>query len=303
VGPLIGVDSLAERLDGVVVIDARWRLGGPSTYPDFLTGHVPGAVWADLDTVFAGPPGAGGRHPLPDPFALQEALRRLGVCDDTPVIVYDAAESTAAARAWWVLRWAGLRDVRVLDGGLAAWIAAGRALQTGSAMPRTGDVTVRAGGMSAIGATGAAEVARTGILIDARIPARYRGEFEPVDPVAGHIPGARNLPAETSIARDGRFLPATELRQRFAAAGVSADAPVGAYCGSGVTAAHTVLALEIAGLSAALYPGSWSEWITDPGRPVATGGEPPGATGGPDMAPGPIRDPASSPGRGTDQSR
>jgi thiosulfate/3-mercaptopyruvate sulfurtransferase len=278
VNPLIGVNALAERLDDVVVIDVRWRLGGSPTLEDFLAGHVPGARWADLDATFAGPPGQGGRHPLPEGRHLQPVLRELGIDGGTAIVVYDATDSTAAARAWWVLRWAGLSDVRVLDGGLAAWTASGRALEAGPAPPAAdpGSVTVREGGMPTVDAAGAAELARAGVLLDARAFARYRGEVEPIDPVAGHIPGARSAPTDANVAADGRLLPAVELRRRFAEIGVGADTVVGVYCGSGVTAAHTVLALEVAGLTAALYPGSWSEWITDPARPVATGDETPG---------------------------
>jgi len=290
VNPLISVDALARRLDDaaadgvvaddVVVVDVRWRLGGSPTVEDFLAGHIPGAVWADLDATFAGTAGRGGRHPLPEPAHLQHALRDLGIHDGTAVVVYDDADSTAAARAWWVLRWAGLADVRVLDGGLAVWAASGRALEAGPARHPTaaGTVTMRAGGMPAVDAAGAGDLARAGVLLDARAAARYRGEVEPIDPVAGHIPGARSAPTDANVAADGRLLPAAELRRRFAEIGVRSDIAVGAYCGSGVTAAHTILALEVAGFTAALYPGSWSEWITDPARAVATGVETPIAT-------------------------
>ena len=195
-------------------------------------------------------------------------------------MVYDDADSTAAARAWWVLRWAGLADVRVLDGGVAAWAASGRALEAGPARhpAAAGTVTMLPGGMSAVDVAGAADLARAGVLLDARAAARYRGEVEPIDPVAGHIPGARSAPTDANVAADGRLLPAAELRRRFAEIGVGTDIAVGAYCGSGVTAAHTILALEVAGFTAALYPGSWSEWITDPARAVATGVETPIAT-------------------------
>lgn len=282
--PLIEASELADRRAETVVIDVRWRLGGLSTYSDFLDGHVPGAAWCDLDADFADPPGAAGRHPLPAADRLQRRLRELGLDDGSPVVVYDHADSTAAARAWWVLRWAGQSDVRVLNGGLAAWAAAGGVLESGPARPRTpGTVTVRPGAMPVLNADGAAKLAHDGLLLDARAQPRYRGEVEPIDPVAGHIPGARSAPATSNVDDDGRFLAPAVLRERFAAlgacdmrgAGAQAGAPtLGAYCGSGVTAAHTVLSLELAGLTAALYPGSWSEWITDPNRPVATGDEP-----------------------------
>lgn len=279
--PLIEPRELAEILPTTVVLDVRWRLGGPSTYAEFPTGHVPGAVWVDLDADLADPPGRGGRHPLPDPDRLQQRLRGWGVDDGARVVVYDDANAMAAARAWWVLRWAGLESVQVLDGGFAAWTATGGATQSGPAEGRPpGTVTVRPGGMPTVDADGAARLAAEGVLLDARAAPRYRGEVEPVDPIAGHIPGARNAATTDNADADGRFRPADQLRRRFARLGISDDAtdadavPVGVYCGSGVTAAHTVLSLELIGRSAALYPGSWSEWITDPNRPIALGPEP-----------------------------
>lgn len=277
--PLIEAAELASELavtpPAVVVLDVRWRLGGPSTYPDFLAGHVPGAGWADLDTDLADPPGRGGRHPLPDPHRLQARLRNWGIDDHSRVVVYDAWDATAAARAWWVLRWAGLESVQVLDGGFAAWTAARGAVQTGPPERRPpGTVTVRPGAMPMLDADGAVRLAAEGLLLDARAAPRYRGEVEPIDPVAGHIPGARSAATTDNVDADGLFRPADQLRQRFAELGVTDGAPVGVYCGSGVTAAHTVLGLELAGWTAALYPGSWSEWITDSNRPVALGPEP-----------------------------
>jgi thiosulfate/3-mercaptopyruvate sulfurtransferase len=198
-------------------------------------------------------------------------LRAAGVSGERPVVGYDGGEGQAAARLWWTLRWAGHPAVRVLDGGFAAWRAAKRPVLPGTTEPPRGDFTVRPGRLPVLDAAGAARVAGTGVLLDARVPARYRGETEPVDPVAGHIPGAVNLPTAELVGPDGHLLPPEALRERFAAAGVRADRPVGAYCGSGVTAAHTVLALTVAGVpDPALYVGSWSEWITDPERPVAT---------------------------------
>jgi thiosulfate/3-mercaptopyruvate sulfurtransferase len=189
--------------------------------------------------------------------------------------VYDAATSMAAARAWWVLRYFGHRLVTVLDGGLSAWLAAGYPVQQGPAQPRpAGDFVPRAGQMPVLDALGSTSLARRGVLLDARAPERFAGRQEPIDPVAGHIPGARNLPTAGNVDGSGRFLDRARLRERFRSAGVGEDDALGAYCGSGVAAAHTVLALELAGLTAALYAGSWSEWITDPRRPVAAGPEP-----------------------------
>jgi thiosulfate/3-mercaptopyruvate sulfurtransferase len=267
-------DELARPLPPTV-LDVRWTLtsGGRSSYD---AGHLPGAVFVDLDADLAGPPGAGGRHPLPDPATLQAALRRAGVRAGHPVVVYDAgggAPTGAAARAWWVLRWAGLTDVRVLDGGYAAWVAAGGPTTRDEPRPAPGDVAVVPGSLPVVDADGAARVAAGGVLLDARVPARFRGEAEPVDPVAGHIPGAVNQPAAETVDGDGRLRTPARLRAGFADLGVREDRPVAAYCGSGVTASQTVLALAVAGFDPALYVGSWSQWITDPDRPVATGDE------------------------------
>ena len=271
---LIDSADLADRLAGPSapsVLDVRWRLGGPPGREDYVNGHIPGAAFLDLDTQLAGAPGAGGRHPLPDPERLRGALRAAGVRDGYPVVVYDLGDGVAAARLWWTLRWAGLADVRVLDGGFAAWTGAGRPVEPGEVTPAPGDVTVRPGGMPVLDAAGAAATAERGALLDARTAVRFRGESEPIDPVAGHIPGATNVPAADLSGADGRLLPAAALRERFTTAGVPDAGPVGAYCGSGVTAAQTVLALTVAGYpEPALYVGSWSEWITDPDRPVAT---------------------------------
>ncbi len=201
-------------------------------------------------------------------------MRRAGVRAGGDVVVYDAATSTAAARAWWLLRYFGHPRVSVLDGGLAAWSSASRGSDTGPAgpAPAPGDFLARPGAMPVLDARSAQALAANGVLLDARAPERFRGESEPVDSVAGHIPGARNRPTLENMDADGHFLSAERLRDGFGAAGVLDGTAVGAYCGSGVTAAHEVLALAVADVAAALYPGSWSEWITDPQRPVATGG-------------------------------
>jgi thiosulfate/3-mercaptopyruvate sulfurtransferase len=265
-------DRLAA-LRGVTVLDVRWRLGGPPGAALYDAGHIPGAAFVDLDTDLAGPPGPGGRHPLPAAADFERAMRQAGVVNGRPVVVYDDADATAAARAWWLLRYFGHSSVRVLDGGFRAWAAAG--LPTGPDVPyyygTRGDFTARPGQLGLLDADGAASLARTGLLLDARAGDRYRGEAEPVDPVAGHIPGAVSAPTSENVNPDGTFRPAAELTERFRALGATADAAVGAYCGSGVTAAHEVLALSLAGMPAALYVGSWSNWVTDPGRPVATG--------------------------------
>ncbi len=253
------------------LLDVRWALGGPPGRDEYERGHIPGAVFVDLDTELASAPGPGGRHPLPEPGAFEAAMRRAGVRADRPVVVYDDSGSAAAARAWWLLRYFGHPDVRVLDGGLGAWVASGRGLSTDAPAPAPGSFEARPGGMPVVDAAGAASLAERGVLLDARAAERFRGEHEPVDPIAGHIPGAVNAPTSANVDSDGRFLARDALRATFAAAGVRDGVMVGAYCGSGVTAAHEVLALELAGFNAALYPGSWSEWITDRERPVATG--------------------------------
>ncbi|KKJ96018.1 sulfurtransferase [Micromonospora sp. HK10] len=277
---LVEPDRLAAELDHAdppVLLDVRWRLAGPPGRDDYRAGHLPGAVFVDLDTELCGPPGPAGRHPLPDPAALQAALRAAGVRAGHPVVVYDGGDGMAAARAWWTLRWAGHRPVRVLHGGFPAWVAAGRPVSTEAPAPTPGDVTVAPGALPVLDAAEAARLAAAdaGVLLDVRAAPRYRGETEPVDPVAGHVPGAVNLPAPEYVT-DGRFPAVGALRDRFTAAGVAGDTPVGAYCGSGVTAAQAVLALHLAGRpDAALYVGSWSNWVADPDRPVATGATPP----------------------------
>jgi len=273
---LVGVEALAAELAcqlPPVLLDVRWLLGGPPGIDSYRQGHLPGAVFADLDRDLAGPPGPSGRHPLPEPGAFQAAMRAAGVSRDRPVVVHDDGDATVAARGWWTLRYFGHRDVRVLDGGYRAWTGAGFAVTTAEPAPAPGDFTAEPGHLPVLDAAGARATARTGLLLDARAVERYRGESEPVDPVAGHIPGAVSAPAAGNVHPDGTFKDAAELAARFAALGAvpGAGAPIGAYCGSGVTAAHEVLALALAGLPAALYVGSWSNWVADRARPVATG--------------------------------
>jgi thiosulfate/3-mercaptopyruvate sulfurtransferase len=260
----------------LTLLDVRWRLGGPPGRELFAAGHVPGAAFVDLDRDLAAAPGPGGRHPLPARAEFEAAMRLAGVSDSSPVVVYDDADSTAAARAWWLLRYFGHQSVRVLDGGFRAWTAAGRPVEppgpARSGAP--GDFTARPGHLGLLDAGGAAALARAGLLLDARSGERYRGEVEPVDPVAGHIPGAVSAPTAENVSPDGTFRPAADLAARFKALGAAGDRPVAAYCGSGVTAAHEVLALTVAGIPAALYVGSWSNWITDQARPVAAGSSP-----------------------------
>ncbi|MEU2075371.1 sulfurtransferase [Streptomyces sp. NPDC013489] len=272
--PIIVVSELLSESAGArppVLLDVRWTLGGPPGRPAYEAGHLPGAVYVDLDTELAGAPGDGGRHPLPEPEAFGAAMRRAGVSEDTPVVVYDGGLGWAAARAWWLLRWAGHQDVRVLDGGLAAWTGE---LTEKVPTPEPGDFRPRPGALGLLDADGAAALARAGLLLDARAAERYRGDVEPIDRVGGHIPGAVSAPTTENVDAEGRFLAADTLRDRFTALGAAEGTPVAVYCGSGVSGAHEVLALEIAGIPAALYAGSWSEWSADPARPVATGPDP-----------------------------
>jgi thiosulfate/3-mercaptopyruvate sulfurtransferase len=274
-GPLITVGELDRLMaDGPrpALLDVRWEVVTGPRRDLYDQGHIPGAAFIDLDAELASAPGADGRHPLPDPTSFERAMRTAGVDRDRPVVVYDEATAVAAARGWWLLRYFSHPAVVVLDGGLAAWRRAGRALEEGAQRPRQrGDFVARPGGMPVLDATGAHSLAARGVLLDARSPERFRGQSELIDPVAGHIPGARNRPTTLNVTADGLFAPAAQLRDAFSDLGARDGVEVGAYCGSGVTAAHQVLALELAGYRAALYPGSWSEWITDPARPVATG--------------------------------
>ncbi|MGV9388506.1 sulfurtransferase [Streptomyces olivaceus] len=279
---IISAPELADELAGPtppVLLDVRWQLSAAKAAgaPPFdgraehAAGHLPGAVYVDLDRELAAAPGAGGRHPLPDIAEFGAAMRRAGVSSGRPVVVYDGGQGWAAARAWWLLRWTGHPNVRVLDGGLPSWEGP---LPTDVPTPAEGDFEPVLGESGLLDADGAAALARSGVLFDARAGERYRGDVEPIDPVGGHIPGAVSAPTTENVAADGRFLAADELRARFETLGATEDGEVGVYCGSGVSGAHEVLALAVAGIPAALYAGSWSQWSSDPSRPVAVGPEP-----------------------------
>lgn len=266
---LISAPELARLIDSaepVTILDVRWRLDVPDGRPPYLDGHLPGAVYVSLEDDLSDHAAEGrGRHPLPSGTRLQEALRRWGVRSDRLVVVYDDWNRVGSARAWWVLTAAGLGNVRILDGGLGAWRSADGILETGEVDPEPGNVTVAhqdlyAGAQPTLTADQTAQVA----LFDTRAPERYRGEVEPLDPVAGHIPGAKNLPFGRLLADDGTFI-VDERRLP--------DGPSGVYCGSGVTAAVVVAASAAAGRQVALYPGSWSEWSSVAARPVARGNE------------------------------
>jgi thiosulfate/3-mercaptopyruvate sulfurtransferase len=274
---LVDVASLTVELAAdrtPVLIDVRWSLAGPPGIQAYRAGHLPDARFADLDTELAGRRGAGGRHPLPDPADFEGLMRRLGVSSDSAVVAYDAADGVPAARAWWDIRYFGHQDVRVLDGGYAAWIAAGLPVNTEEPVVVPGDFVARPGGLPMLDADSAARLATDGVLIDVRVPERFRGEVEPVDPIAGHIPGAVNLPTTGNVGPDGKFLDVETLASRYESLRIGDGEEVGAYCGSGVNAAHTVFAMTLAGLpTPALYVGSWSNWIADGSHPIATGAD------------------------------
>jgi thiosulfate/3-mercaptopyruvate sulfurtransferase len=271
---LVTAAELAAELAGPnppTVIDARWRLGGPPGIDDYVIGHVPGAAYIDLHHDIAGLPGAEGRHPMPDTVVFQAVMRAAGVRTGHPVVVYDDGDGLPAARTWWSLRYFGHDDVRVLDGGYRAWTEAGLG-STSEVAGTAGDFTASPGHMPLLDAAGAEALARDGgLLLDVRVAERYRGEIEPIDPVAGHIPGAVNAPIANTANADGTYRTPAELRAYFDGLRDEAHSgDVGAYCGSGVTAARGVFALALAGIPAALYVGSWSNWTADPTRPIAT---------------------------------
>ncbi|KAA0085788.1 sulfurtransferase [Mycolicibacterium sp. P9-64] len=270
---LITASELAQRLAAdapVAILDVRWQLSEPDGRAAYEGGHIPGAVYVSLEDDLSDHKFSGrGRHPLPSGRSIEAAGRRWGITEGTPVVVYDDWNRAGSSRAWWVLSAAGLRDVRILDGGLSAWIAAGGELESGTVTPEHGDVVVGyddlyAGALPTLDAEGAAALGAR--LLDARAPERFRGEVEPVDAVGGHIPGARNAPSTGLLGDDGRFLPDADLVRLLG----DAD---GVYCGSGVTASVVLAALASVGVDAALYPGSWSEWSSNSGLPVAVGPE------------------------------
>jgi thiosulfate/3-mercaptopyruvate sulfurtransferase len=278
---LVTPEWLSERLGapGIRVVDTRWYLMEPARgEAEYREAHIPGAVYMDMERDLAAPKGHGpGRHPLPQPEAFASSAGRAGIGPETLVVAYDSSGGAAAARLWWLLRYYGHAQFALLDGGWQAWLAAGLPSEAGVAQappaqfvaqPRR-ELVVDAAQVDAIRqATGA-------LLIDARAGERYVGAVEPIDPRAGHIPGAVSAPFAGNLGADGRFLPPEALRARFAALGAERAQPLVCYCGSGVTAAHNLLALELAGITGGLlYEGSWSDWSSDPARPAATGSEP-----------------------------
>jgi thiosulfate/3-mercaptopyruvate sulfurtransferase len=275
---LVSAEQLRVRLDGgerIVLLDVRWALGDPHGREHYLLEHLPGAVFVDLPGELAGPgPATEGRHPLPSESSFQDAARRWGMRNTEAVVLYDDGGNLSAARLWWLLQYAGITSVQLLDGGLGAWRAAGYPVEAGPVEPVPGDVTIRFGALPVVDTSAAGDWPRHGVLLDARAGERYRGETEPVDPRAGHIPGAVSAPTSANLGPDQKFLPAEKLRERFGALGISAGTDVAVYCGSGVTAAHEILALHLAGFPAALFPGSWSAWSNHPELPAASGAQP-----------------------------
>ncbi|MDX1886806.1 sulfurtransferase [Mycolicibacterium sp. 120270] len=262
----IELAALLAAGEPVTILDVRWQLAEPDGRQAYERGHIPGAVYVSLEDELSDHSITGhGRHPLPAGRAVEAVARRWGVRAGRPVVVYDDWNRAGSARAWWVLTAAGIPDVRVLDGGLAAWTGG---IESGAVVPEPGDVTVAHSDLysGALPTLTAEEAIAVETLLDARAPERFRGDVEPIDPVAGHIPGARNVPSTGLLADDGTFLTEVELADVLGGA-----ANVGAYCGSGVTASVLVVALATLGVDAALYPGSWSEWSSDSARPVATG--------------------------------
>jgi thiosulfate/3-mercaptopyruvate sulfurtransferase len=272
-GPLVDAAWLVDhhRDSDVRVVDLRWYLDGRSGQAAYDAGHVPGAVFVDLDAISGHEPGR-GRHPLPEPGVFEAAMRAAGVGRDTTVVVYDDAGGSVAARLWWLLRYFGHDRAAVLDGGIQAWPGE---LGTEAERPPAGDFTAGAPREELkLEYEDVRRLPAGTLLLDARAGERYRGETEPVDPVGGHIPGARNAPATGNLGGDRRFRSPEELRRRYVALGAGAEREVVVYCGSGVSACHDLLAMELAGLTGArLYPGSWSEWTAHADAPVATGEE------------------------------
>lgn len=270
VSPLIQVEELAADTARYLVFDCRTSLADHNAgRRAYLAGHLPGALFADLEQDLSAEPGAGGRHPLPDREDFIHQVQQWGVNADSRVVCYDDAGGAFAARLWWMFRWLGHARVQVLDGGLGAWLAADKPLSTEIPSPSPGNFQVKAP-LTRICAADDID-ASSQLLLDARDGARFRGEVEPIDRIAGHIPGAVSAPFNENLDQ-GRFREPSVLNSRFAQLGASDNSAIVCYCGSGVTAAHNILALRVAGYpEPALYPGSWSGWISDPDRPIATG--------------------------------
>jgi len=275
--PLVDVDRLHAELGSAApprLLDVRWRLNEPEGRPAYLGGHLPGAVYVDLERELARPGRPEeGRYPLPERSDLEAAARRWGLRRGDRVVAYDDNDGVAASRAWWLLRGHDI-DVRVLDGGFRAWLHAGHPLARGDHAPRAGDVVLAAAEAAVATIQDAALAPRAGVLIDVRAPQHYRGQVGGLDPGAGHIPGAINIPTVSHIAPDGRLHTADHIRSALAARGIVPGTDIVLYCNNGIASAHSALALAVAGIPARVYPGSWSQWTRSPGRPIATGATP-----------------------------
>ena len=279
---LIATETLATHIDDAsfAIVDCRFRLDDPGWGErEYEAAHIPGAVYAHLDRDLSSTPtGTNGRHPLPDPSELRRRLGTFGIAPGVQVVAYDQDTGAFASRLWWLLRWVGHRAVAVLDGGLAKWTAEGRPTRGGIEPRKQADFSGERNRDMMVDAATVAQVTnrRDWRLLDARAPERYRGEVEPIDTKAGHIPTAVNHPFQTNLTAGGTFRSPSELRGQFEASlGSVPPAQTIAYCGSGVTACHNLLAMEHAGLHGAkLYPGSWSEWSADASNPTATGPQP-----------------------------
>ncbi len=277
-GPIVSAAWLSEHLDhdALIIVDLRWYIDGRSGEAAYDAGHIPGAVFVDLDDDLAGDPDAGpGRHPLPSPSEFKRAMESHGIGDDATVVVYDDAKGSIAARLWWMLHVLG-RRVAVLDGGISEWtgelsidLPAEREHVVFSEQPWPLDATVDAIAVDTL------RRGEDAVILDARSPERFAGNPNPIDHRFGHIPGALNAPwSENVEPTNGRFRSVSDLRERFTKLGVRADRPAVCHCGSGVTACHNLLAMAVAQLPhGRLYPGSWSDWSADPGRPIATGAD------------------------------
>ncbi len=275
--PLIDALGLKEALRGtrpVRLLDVRWRLDEPEGRVGYVSGHLPGAVYVDLERELArrGYPEL-GTHPLPELRDLQESARSWGLRTGDLVVAYDDNDSVAASRAWWLLRRRGV-DIRVLDGGLRAWVRAGGLLERGDVAPEAGDVVLVDADPDTIDIAEVADLPQRGILIDARAPQHYRGTVTGAEPVAGHIPGAINVPAPSHIDGTGRFRSPADIRGTLHRAGITGDLPVAIYCSTGIASAHSALAFSLAGVEARVFPGSWGQWARTRGRPVAQGRTP-----------------------------
>jgi thiosulfate/3-mercaptopyruvate sulfurtransferase len=278
ISSLVSTEWLAQQLAICRVVDVRWYLTEPGRgRAEYLAAHVPGAVYMDIDVDLSGPKGSGpGRHPLPSPAAFAAAAGRAGIGPETHVVAYDGVGGAYAARLWWLLHSNGHERVSLLDGGWPAWVAAGYPTETGETTPAPALFTARPNSNVTVDAAAVDAMRRDphALVLDARAAERYEGRQEPIDPRAGHIPGAKSAPFAGNLRPDGTLLSPDELRARYDALGANEATTIVCYCGSGVTATHTIFALRLAGREALLYGGSWSDWSSDPNRPVAIGTEP-----------------------------